>query len=139
MGDCNDYFLRYYRWRSSRQLFSFVCCFGLQWSYLTTIQLYVGFSLVTFILKCSMLTFTFSFSIYFNLKIFVTSHGKTYINVLTFNGRKRQLVVSHRQSAVSNLLVNVRRFHQTVRRFHQTVRRFQQTFSSMEKALVVTL
>ena len=64
--------------------------------------------------------------------IIVTSHGKTYTNVLTFNGQKRQLAVSHRQSAVSNLLVNVRRFHQTVRRFQQTV-------SSMEKALVVTL
>ena len=76
----------------------------------------------------------------------VTSHGKTYTNVLTFNGLKRQLAVSHRQSAVSNPLVNVRRFHQTVRRFcqtvrriHQTVRRIQQTVSSMEKALVVTL
>ena len=68
----------------------------------------------------------------------MTSHGKTYTNVLTFNGRKRQLAVSDRQSAVSNLLVNVRRFHQTVRRFHQTVRRFQQTVGSMEKALVVT-
>ena len=75
-----------------------------------------------------------------------TSHGKTYTNVLTFNGLKRQLAVSHRQSAVSNPLVNVRRFHQTVRRFcqtvrriHQTVRRIQQTVSSMEKALVVTL
>ena len=71
---------------------------------------------------------------------------KTYTNVLTFNGLKRQLAVSHRQSAVSNPLVNVRRFHQTVRRFcqtvrriHQTVRRIQQTVSSMEKALVVTL
>ena len=80
-------------------------------------------------------------SIYTN----VTSHGKTYTNVLTFNGLKRQLAVSYRQSAVSNPLVNVRRFHQTVRRFHQTVRRFhqtvrrfQQTVSSMEKALVVT-
>ena len=77
---------------------------------------------------------------------YVTSHGKTYTNVLTFNGLKRQLAVSHRQSAVSNPLVNVRRFHQTVRRFcqtvrriHQTVRRIQQTVSSMEKALVVTL
>ena len=76
----------------------------------------------------------------------VTSHGKTYTNVLTFNGLKHQLAVSHRQSAVSNPLVNVRRFHQTVRRFcqtvrriHQTVRRIQQTVSSMEKALVVTL
>ena len=69
----------------------------------------------------------------------VTSHGKTYTNVLTFNGLKRQLAVSHRQSAVSNPIVNVRRFHQTVRRIHQTVRRFQQTVSSMEKALVVTL
>ena len=76
----------------------------------------------------------------------VTSHGKTYTNVLTFNGLKRQLTVSHRQSAVSNPLVNVRRFHQTVRRFcqtvrriHQTVRRIQQTVSRMEKALVVTL
>ena len=78
--------------------------------------------------------------------IVVTSHGKTYTNVLTFNGLKRQLAVSHRQSAVSNPLVNFRRFHQTVRRFcqtvrriHQTVRRIQQTVSSTEKALVVTL
>ena len=70
---------------------------------------------------------------------FVTSHGKTYTNVLTFNSLKSQLAVSHRQSAVSNPLVNVRRFHQTVRRIHQTVRRIQQTVSSMEKALVVTL
>ena len=62
----------------------------------------------------------------------MTSHGKTYTNVLTFNGLKRQLAVSHRQSAVSNPLVNVRRFHQTVRRSQQAV-------SSMEKALVVTL
>ena len=62
----------------------------------------------------------------------VTSHGKTYTTVLTFNGLKRQLSVSYRQSAVSNPLVNVRQFHQTVRRFHQTV-------SSMGKALVVTL
>ena len=84
--------------------------------------------------------------VHFETIIYVTSHGKTYTNVLTFNGRKRQLAVSHRQSAVSNPLVNVRRFHQTVRRFHQTVRRFQQTVrqfqqtvSSMEKALVVTL
>ena len=76
----------------------------------------------------------------------VTSHGKTFTNVLTFNGLKRQLAISHRQSAVSNPFVNVRRFHQTVRRFcqtvrriHQNVRRFQQTVSSMEKALVVTL
>jgi len=48
------------------------------------------------------------------------------------NGRKRRLAISHRNSAISNLLVNVRRFHQTIRRFQQTV-------SSMEKALVVTL
>ena len=69
----------------------------------------------------------------------VTSHGKTYRNVLTFNDRKRQLAVSHRQSAVSNPLVNVRRFHQTVRRFHQSVRQLHQTVSSMDKTLVVTL
>ena len=82
----------------------------------------------------------------FDSLIYVTSHGKTYTNVLTLKGLKRQLAVSHRQSAVSNPLVNVRRFHQTVRRFcqtvrriHQTVRRIQQTVSSMEKALVVTL
>ena len=31
----------------------------------------------------------------------MTSHGKTYTNVLTFNGLKGQLAVSHRQSAVS--------------------------------------
>ena len=55
----------------------------------------------------------------------MTSHEKTYTSVLTFNGLKRQLAVSHRQSAVSNPLVNVRRF--------------QQTGSSMEKALAVTL
>ena len=55
----------------------------------------------------------------------MTSNGKTYTNVLTFNGLQRQLAVSYSQSAV-------RQFHQTVRRFHQTV-------SSMEKALVVTL
>ena len=77
---------------------------------------------------------------------YVTSYGKTYTNVLTLKGLKRQLAVSHRQSAVSNPLVNVRRFHQTVRRFcqtvrriHQTIRRIQQTVSSMEKALLVTL
>ena len=76
----------------------------------------------------------------------MTSHGKTYTNVLMFNGLKCQLAVSHRLSAVSNPLVNVRWFHQSVRRFDQTVRRFdqtvirfQQTVNSMEKVLVVTL
>ena len=64
---------------------------------------------------------------------------RRYTNVLTLNGLKRQLAVSHRQSAVSNPLVNIRRFHQTVRWFHQTVRRFQQTVSGKEKALEVTL
>ena len=50
--------------------FSFVCCVGLQqWHHLTTIQLRVGFVLLTFILKCSMPTFTFHFDIYFNPKI----------------------------------------------------------------------
>ena len=59
------------------------------------------------------------FTIYYIcIRAVVTSHGKTYTNVLTFNGLKRQLAVSYRQSAVSNPLVNVRRFQQTVRRFH---------------------
>ena len=75
--------------------------------------------------------------------LFVTSHGKMYTNVSTFNGQKHQLAISHRKSAVSNPLVNARRFHQIVRWFHQTVTRFHQTVrwvhqtvSSMEKALV---
>ena len=63
----------------------------------------------------------------------VTSHGKTYTNVLTLKGLKCQLAVSHRQSAVSNPLVNVRRFHQTVRRFCQTVRRIHQTVRRIQQ------
>ena len=70
-----EYFFLYYRRRHLGQLFlskfSFVCCVGLQWWHLTAIQLRVGFVLLTFILKCSMPTFTFCFSIYFDPKIYI--------------------------------------------------------------------
>ena len=53
-----------------RSLVSSVVLVCTQWRHVTTIQLRVGFVLLTFNLKCSMPTFTFLFDIYFNLKIY---------------------------------------------------------------------